>query len=90
MKGSLKLMDYILYYSIISTYFLILAGIRILLPKKAHGDAGILVQILSLAGDIHLMYIHRGVDTETIVPEYSEEEITIMDSVNRELETFGK
>ncbi|CAG2186347.1 unnamed protein product [Mytilus edulis] len=64
------------------------AGIRILLPKKAHGDAGILVQILSLAGDIHLMYIHRGVDTETIVPEYSDEEITIMDSVNRELETF--
>lgn len=62
---------------------------RILLPKRAHGDIGVLVQLISLAGDIHLMYIHRGVAMETVVPDYSDEEITVTDSVNRELETFG-
>lgn len=62
---------------------------RILLPKRAHGDIGVLVQLISLAGDIHLMYIHRGVAMEMVVPDYSDEEITVTDSVNRELETFG-
>ena len=64
------------------------AGMRILLPKRAHGDIGVLVQLMSLAGDIHLMYIHRGVAMEMVVPDYSDEEITVTDSVNRELETF--
>ena len=69
--------------------YLFLAGMRILLPKRAHGDIGVLVQLMSLAGDIHLMYIHRGVAMETVVPDYSDEEIIVTDSVNRELETFG-
>lgn len=67
------------------------AGVRVLLPQKFEENKELMMKMLGLAGDIILMFIHGGQVYEDIsvnLIDYTEEEMGILDSVERELDTF--
>lgn len=52
-----------------------------------------MMKMLGTVGDVILLYVHDNVTYESITVsliDYTEEEMGILDSVERELDTFGK
>ncbi|OWF38276.1 erythroid differentiation-related factor 1-like [Mizuhopecten yessoensis] len=67
------------------------AGVGVLLPQKFEENKELLMYMLGLVGDIVLMFIHDGQmydDISVNLIDYTEEEIGILDSVERELDAF--
>ena len=66
---------------------------KILLPEKAAESGDLLCGLLSLAGDVLLLCIHRNLNRDSVLEEMSshtEDELSLSKSVSRELERFGR
>ncbi|XP_061171381.1 erythroid differentiation-related factor 1-like [Saccostrea echinata] len=66
-------------------------AMKILLPEKATENSELLCGMLGLAGDVLLLCVHQNLSLHSVMEamfNYSEDEISLSESVSRELESF--
>lgn len=67
------------------------AAMKILLPEKATENSQLLCVLLSLAGDVLLLCIHRNLHRDSVAEELSnltEDQLNLSQSVSREIDRF--
>lgn len=83
----------IILMKLIKACFLFTAAMKILLPEKATENSQLLCVLLSLAGDVLFLCIHRNLHRDSIAEELSnltEDQLNLSQSVSREIDSFGK